>query len=219
VAAHCLLETEAMKPGNAVRRAIVVLRSEGLKSFWFKLLGEIGYRRLLLLERQLAQPIFGFTPRLAVRIDTLKENEVGDYLAFRPETGRARVTEALRSGQTCFVARHESRIVSAGWIASRRAWINYLGCELELAAGDAYLSDAFTLSAYRGQGIAPALCLRQLQHLRQAGYGRAIRATVPENSSAMHAHAKSGFRPVAVMGTFRIGPWRRCFRRPWVDGR
>ncbi len=206
-----------MKSGNAVRRAIVVLRSEGFKSFWFKLLGELGYRRLLLLERTLAQPISDFTPALPLRIDTLKEKEVEDYLAFRPETGRGRVVEALRSGQMCFVARHKSRIVSAGWIASRRAWIGYLGCELELAAGDAYLSDAFTLEAYRGQGIAPALCLQQLRYLRQAGYGRAIRGTVPENKSAMHAHAKSGFRPVAVLGTLRIGPWRRCFRRPWAD--
>jgi GNAT superfamily N-acetyltransferase len=206
-----------MKSGYAVQRAIVVLRSEGLESFWFKLLGEIGDRRLLLLERPLAQPISDFTPGLPVRIDTLKENEVGDYLAFRPETGRARVIEALQSGQTCFVARHESRIVSASWIASRDAWIDYLDCELALAANEAYLSDAFTLSAYRGQGIAPALCLQQLRHLRQAGYDRAIRGTVPENKSALHAHAKSGFRPVAVMGTLRIGPWRKNIRRPWAD--
>ena len=206
-----------MKSGNAVRRAIVVLRSEGLESFWFKLLGEIGYRRLLLLERPLAQPISDFTPGLPVRIDTLKESEVRDYLAFRPETGHLRIMEALQSGQTCFVARHESRIVSAGWIAGRRARIDYLGCELELAANEAYLFDAFTLPAYRGQGIAPALCLQQLRHLRQAGYGRAIRGTVPENKSALHAHAKSGFRPVALMGTLRIGPWRKNIRRPWAD--
>lgn len=206
-----------MKSGNTVGRAMVVLRSEGFKSFWFKLLGEIGYRRLLLLERSLAQPISDFTPRLPVRIDALKESEVADYLAFRPETARTRVSEALWAGQTCFTARHEGRIVSAAWITSRRAWIDYLGCELELDADEAYLSDAFTLPAYRGQGIAPALCLQQLRHLRQAGYRRVIRGTVPENQSALHAHAKSGFRPVAMLGSLRMGPWRRSFRRPWFD--
>lgn len=206
-----------MKSGNTVGRAIVVLRSEGFKSFWFKLLGEIGYRRLLLLERSLAQPISDFTPRLPVRIDALKESEVADYLAFRPETARTRVSEALQSGQTCFTARHEGRIVSAAWITSRRAWIDYLECELELDADEAYLSDAFTLPAYRGQGIAPALCRQQLRHLLQFGYHRVIRSTVPENKSALHAHAKSGFRPFAVMRTLRIGPWRRTIRRLCVD--
>jgi hypothetical protein len=34
-------------------RAKQVLREEGLKSLWFKILGETVYRRLLLLERVL----------------------------------------------------------------------------------------------------------------------------------------------------------------------
>ena len=145
-----------MKSGNAVQRAIVVLRSEGLESFWFKLLGEIGYRRLLLLERSLTQPISELMPELPVRIDMLKENEVRDYLAFRLRPG-VRIMEALQSGQKCLWRVTRAACIGR-WIAAAGR-IGYLGCELELAANEAYLFDAFSIPAYRGQGIAPALCL------------------------------------------------------------
>ena len=56
------LARSAYPTGNVIRRALLTLRDEGLRSFWFKLLGECGYRRLLLLERALDQPIADYTP-------------------------------------------------------------------------------------------------------------------------------------------------------------
>jgi GNAT superfamily N-acetyltransferase len=201
--------------GNLVERAFAALRDEGLKSFWFKLLSEFGYRRLLLLERMLAQPVPELAPGLPVRIEVLKECELDEYLAFRPETVRARVIDRLASGHLCFVARHEGRVVSACWTATQRAWTEFLGCEIELAADEVYLFDSFTLPAYRGQGIAPALCLHELRHFQQAGYRRVIRATTPENKPALRAHAKTGFRPGGMIARVKIGPWQRVFQRRW----
>jgi hypothetical protein len=41
--------------GNLVRRALLTLRGEGVRSFWFKLLAQMGYRRLLLRTHHLRQ--------------------------------------------------------------------------------------------------------------------------------------------------------------------
>src|SRR5208283_1712771 len=142
--------TEFYPAGNCVSRAIAVLRHQGLKSFWFKILGELGYRRMLLFEWSLAQPVSEVTAGLQVRVDVLQESEVHAYLAFRPDTPRRSVTERLRLGHQCYLARHEGGIVSASWTATRPVWSEYLGCKIALAAGDAYLFDTFTLPAFRG---------------------------------------------------------------------
>ena len=207
--------TEFYPAGNALQRAIAVLRNEGLRRFWVKVLGDVGYRRLLLQERPLSRPVVDVTPDVPVQIDVLGEGSVDEYFAFRPDSTRSLVAERLTSGHLCFVARHEGRVVSACWTATRRAWTDFLRAEIELAVGDAYLFDAFTLPAYRGKGVAPALYAHQLRELQQLGYRRAIRATVPENEPALRANLKRGFRPVRVIGRLKIGPWQRVFTRPW----
>jgi hypothetical protein len=122
--------TEFYPAGKVVRRAIAVLRQQGLKSFWFKILGELGYRRMLLFEWSLARPVSEDTAGLQVRFDVLRESEVDAYLAFRPDTSRTSVTERLRLGHECYLARHEGGIVAAAWTATRQVWSEYLDCEI-----------------------------------------------------------------------------------------
>jgi GNAT superfamily N-acetyltransferase len=211
-----ILPLLAAPAGDAVARAIEVLRDEGLGIFWIKLVAGLGfYRRLVLQERPLDHAVPDSTPVLPMRIELLKESEVDDYLALRPDATRARVVARLQAGHLCFVARHEGRVISTCWATARRAWIEFLACEIDLTAGDAYLFDAFTAPRHRGQGVAPAVCLHQLRYLQQAGYRRAIRATTVENRLALRVHAKSGFRPTGTLGRLKIGPWQRFFRRPW----
>ena len=66
--------------GNALRRALLTLRGEGARSFWFKLLAQIGYRRLLLLDRPLADAVPEFSPTLPVEIAELTKGELDEYL-------------------------------------------------------------------------------------------------------------------------------------------
>jgi hypothetical protein len=137
--------TASYPAGNVVARAIKVLRDEGPGIFWIKLVAGLGfYRRLVLQERLLDHAVPDFAPVLPVRIELLKESEVDDYLALRPDATRALVVDRLRAGQLCFVARHEGRVVSSCWATARRAWTEFLACEIDLTAGDVYLFDAFT---------------------------------------------------------------------------
>jgi ribosomal protein S18 acetylase RimI-like enzyme len=199
--------------GHALQRAAASLRHEGVGAFAFKLASELGYRRVLLLERLLDDPIGDPAPAMPVEFALLAEDEIDDYLVLRPEADRARIVEHLAAGWTCAVLRLEDRIVSACWSAAPPYWSAYLERPMPVEPGDVYLTDAWTDARHRGHALAHVLCLHQLHHFRALGFRRALRGTIPENLSALRVHAKSGFRVIAMLGRLRIGPWRRHFRR------
>lgn len=201
----------AYPTGNTIRRALVTLQMEGLHSCWFKLLSSLGYRRLLVFERLLDEPVPDFAPRVPVEIAMLAKSELDEYLAFRPDTFRRDAMERLRSGEMCFVARHEGTIVAGGWVAVQRIWIAYLGSAIDLASGDAYSYDKFTLPAFRGHGIFNAVRTHHLRYLERAGYRRAIVTVVPENESSIRDIYKGGYRLQGMLGRIKIGPWQRHF--------
>ena len=203
--------------GNALERAFASLRHEGLGTFAWKLAAELGYRRIVRLERALHEPIPDVTLELPVTFGLLGADEIDDYVAARPNARQAEIASHLRAGRHCFVVRHEGRIVSACWAATTACRSLYMGRDIELAEGDVYFTDAWTDPALRGHALAHALCVHQLRHFRERGFRRAIRGTVPENPSALRAHAKSGFRPTLLQARLRIGGWQRNFDRPWRD--
>jgi len=204
----------AYPTGTALRRALLTLRIEGPKSFWFKLLAECGYRRLLLVERSLDQPVVDFTPRLPVQVAMLAHSEVDDYLVFRPGTTRRDIAGRLRSGEMCFVARHQGHIVAAVWVAVQAVRVPFLGCQIDMAPGDAHIYDKFTTPAYRGRGIANAVRSFHLQHLQRAGFRRATGTVLPENVSSLRDDFRGGFRVYGMLGRVKVGRWQRVFLMP-----
>jgi ribosomal protein S18 acetylase RimI-like enzyme len=209
----------AYPTGNAVRRALVTWRHEGPKSFWFKLVSQCGYRRLLLIDRPLDQPIAEFTPNLPVEVARLAPGEVGDYLAFRGGTEREEIADRLRSGHLCFVARYKGSIVAAAWIAFEPIWVPFLGCRIDVGPGEAHIYDKFTLPAYRGHGIANAVRTCYLRHLQQAGFRRATGAVLPENVSSLRDDTRGGFRVYGMLRRIKVGPWQRIFSMRPPDNR
>ena len=203
--------------GNTLERALASLRHEGVRTFAWKLAAALGYRRIVRLERLLDEPIPDATPALPVSFGLLGADQVGDYVAARPDANRDEIASRLACGRQCFVLRHQGRIASVCWATTASCRSAYLGRDVFLVAGDVYFTDAWTQPALRGHALAHALCLDQLRHFRDLGFRRAIRGTVPENPSALRAHAKSGFRPTALLVSLRIGRWRRDFDRAWTD--
>jgi SAM-dependent methyltransferase/RimJ/RimL family protein N-acetyltransferase len=196
-----------------VQRAVVVLQTEGLRSLWFKALGETIYRRAVVLERSLDEPAPQADARLPVVFGRLQETEADEYAAFRPETDPAEVRRRLQAGEMCFVARHDGRLVHACWVATERAWIDCLDREIALAPGEAYIYESFTAPDFRGQNVAAARSAYMQQALREAGYRRTVAVVVPENKVAFRPIEKAGYRRVGALRTVRVGPWRRDFGR------
>lgn len=199
----------AYATGPVLRRALVTLRDEGLRSFWFKLLARCGYRRLLLLERPLDLPVPDFAPRLAVELSSLALDDVDDYRAFRPDAAAHDIVDRLRSGHLCFVARRDGRIVAGTWIAAEPVWSAFLGDWIDVAPGAAHIYDKYTHPDYRGQGIANAVRSFHLRHLQRLGFRRATGAVLPENVSSLRDDYRGGFRACGVLASIGIGPWRR----------
>jgi hypothetical protein len=96
------------------------------------------------MERLLHEPIAEVTSALPVVIDRLKPTEIDEYLSFRLGADPLLVCRRLSMGQRAFVARHEARIVHAGWTTTKRAWIDFLDREITLASDEVYQYESFT---------------------------------------------------------------------------
>ena len=204
----------AYPAGNSIRRAVLTLRDEGLRSFWFKLLSQCGYRRLLLVERALDQPIADFTPGLPVDVAMLAQGELDEYLVFRPGRRGAKSPIDCAAGQMCFVARHQGRIVAAAWIAMQPVWVPFLGCRIDV---DRVRPTSTTSSRCRRivATASPTRCATyHLRHLQRAGFRRATGAVLPENVSSLRDDTKGGFRAYGMLGRIKIGRWQRVFLMP-----
>ena len=198
-----------------------MLQEEGIKSFWFKLLSEIGYyRRLILLERSLEAPISEIKPLVTVNIELLKKTELDEYATFRSkndliqiENDPYKIADRLNAGHWSFVARHGGEIISDCWASIHHVRFSRLYYKLRLAQGEVYFYDAFTRPDFRGKSVLPAILEEMIRHFRAAGYLRIICEVVPENKPSLQAFGKVGFKPFGVIGYIKIGPWHRNFYR------
>jgi len=165
------------------------------------------------LERRLDEPIRGITAGIPAVVSILTDADVDRYAAFRPDTAPAEVRRRLDAGHRCFVVQHDGRIVHAGWAATTKAWVEYLGCEFPLAPGDVYQFDSYTAAAFRGLDLAGARVSWMAQYFRDAGARRLLAAVWPENARAFRPLEKVGYRAVGIIGTVRLAGWRHDFYR------
>jgi len=196
---------------SRISRAWQTLRQEGFRSFWFKLIEVLGYRRMFLLSRSLAKPIPAVEPKIPITMSWLTTAESHDYVAFRPSTNMNQLAARFERNERCLVARRaDGRIVGVMWAAIGRAL--YLERVWPVEPGQVYLFDAYTDPTMRGHAVAPALSAEMLRRYRDEGFQYAIRGTLPENKAALKAHAKAGFQIIGRIGRVKFGPWRRDFQ-------
>lgn len=196
-----------------VARAAEILRTDGVRTLWFKILGETVYHRLLLSERRLDEPIPEVRSALPITIGFLGPGDIDAYLLFRPDATRAEFHRRLNSGHRCVGAWYEGRIVQAGWLTLGSAWIGSVGVEIPLAPGDAYTYESYTAPDFRRSDLATTRLAWVMRHLRDAGYRRLLAAVVPENRPGFRTIEKMGYRVVGIAGYVRLGRWRRTFWR------
>lgn len=205
------MDMKKWTPRDILARTWEVLRTEGVSSLWFKILGETCYRRMVLFERRLDDRPVELRLDPSVVASLLSRDEVDEYVAFHPGSVSSEIRSRLQTGQLCFIARHEGRIVNATWAATSQAAIDYLDAQIHLMPGDAYLYSTYTAPEFRGRRLASSM--RIVRHLRGAGYQRSIAAIMAENKPALRMMERSGYSRFGMIGYFRLGPWRRLFRR------
>ena len=191
-----------------------VLREEGVRSLFLRILQEIGaLRRLVLIEVPLEDPPPSSNSSSLLEARSLQETDLDAYVAFRPDVDVSEIRGRLAAGHRCFAAWYAGRLVSAVWVARQRAWIDYLAHEIGLAPDEAYAYDSFTVPDMRGMEIASARSGAMRRGLREAGVRRLLGAILPENQWAKRRARKRGHRRIGVIGYWKVGPWRRDFIR------
>lgn len=183
----------------------------GVRNFFFKALGRIGYRRAVFRECLLDEPLPEVSPRIPLVFELLDDSQISDYNAFRRGADPLAAARRLRTGDRCFVARHDGHIVGTCWSATKNAWSQYLSREIPIGPDECYTYDAFTAEDHRGQGVLAALTSEMHRFHRSAGLRREVAVTVPENKAAMNANI--GYRSCGTIGYVRVGPFRRDFIR------
>jgi hypothetical protein len=198
---------------STLRRAAEVLRSEGAQSLWFRVLGETVYRRMILVERCLKEPVIEVQAAVPVTVTLLHENELAEYLAFRSGAEAAEIRNRLERGYKCFVARQADAIASTCWAAIGSARIDYLGCKIQLADDEAFSYDSYTTPRFRNMNVPAVRGNEMVRHFRDLSYFRFVAVVVPENKAAFRPVEKVGYRRFGVIGYVKLGRWRRFFCR------
>ena len=189
-----------------------VLREEGLRSLWFKVLGEICYRRLAIIER-----IFDGEAEAGLRVDwglsKLTIPELPAYHARYPETDLDELRRRMERGGWCYVIRYDGGIIHSCWIATGTVRIDYLDCEVCIGSDLVYPYEAFTVPEFRGRGVATARVRLMERHLLAEGYQGSVGVVQPSDRAALRFNLSGQNRVIGTIGFFCLGGWRRYFLR------
>jgi hypothetical protein len=195
-----------------------------------RIVGEVFYRRMLILGGKGAEPVAGFAKDEGLEFAPLKRGELDldEYLRFRPDQSREEIEERLANHHLCFAARENGRMVQACWIAPDGAWIDYLDWELPLAPEEIYIYDMWAGPSDRGRYLFRAQMSAMYDYF--AAYENKVRA-FPHHVGPPHLpygfvcafhvenriwtlFARAGMRPREIVGYVGVGPLRWRFRRP-----
>ena len=194
--------TTAVRPRPPARRSQVPALVE-------RALSATVLRRLVLLSLDLGSPGPPREAGIPLELGFLEPAEAEAHQTARDGSGQA-ARERLRRGARCFAARTaDGRIASVRWIARDDAHIDFLGCTLPLAAGEAYNFDTWTDPAFRGLGVASASGARLNEALVAEGVRTVIRAVWPANDQGLRNAAREGFVSAGTIMSVRLGPLRR----------
>lgn len=126
-------------------------------------------------------------PKLAIDISILYHpNELKN-------APKAVVANSLASGQTIFVARHQTKPIGYLSAATDRCWVGEVQDNLAVGPKEVYFFNAYTFTKFRGRRIYPALITHAAQYYKDRSYTRALIFTTATNTISLRGIEKAGF--------------------------
>ena len=205
------LDDSTSSARSVFQRAAEVLRTEGVRSLWFKSLGETVYRRVDIFEKSLDIPGRPLAEQDEIEIRLLKAEELDEFLEFRSYTPRNKVIERLQRGELCHIVRYDGKLAHCSWSTTGQVRIDYLGCECRLDPDAIYIYETYTAPEFRGKSVSVLRSEAVHKWYREQGYRRYVSVSWPENHSARRAIIKSGARKSGRMGYWGFGSFKRYF--------
>lgn len=176
------------------------------RDWWFRLLARGGYRRLLVLERDLRKPTATRSQSLPCTVTLLRETDVERFIAFRQVPNPALFLRRLRDGHSCYSAIVGGRIASVSWVATDSATLWNLNADFSLAADEVYVYDSYTHPDFRGCRLQAVLFRTLHDDLRGKGFRRALTFVSPENRANLRSRGRVGFSVCGIVRRFGLGP-------------
>lgn len=182
------------------QRAGEVLREEGVKALAFRVLGEIGYRRAVLFQLDLASHRW---KRAAlpenVRFEVLSEDKVQDLLGLVPHCDETEARRRIAEGHICVLGYVDGAPVYSGWFA--------------VGPATAYTYEVYVCPSSRRMGPAKVAMDFRLRLLRKRGIQKCISIVVPENRAGLTHTLACGYQPIGRAYCLRLGGLKRCWLR------
>jgi ribosomal protein S18 acetylase RimI-like enzyme len=141
----------------------------------------------------------------------------GEALSLSQAMGREDPGEVLQrftAGKRCCVSRVGGTIATYGWATFDEEHIGELGLSIRMQPGEAYIWDCFTLPAYRGLRLYPALLAHMLHELAAEGLWRIWIGTDLDNIPSQKGVALVGCQPVLDVGITRVQTTSKLWMRP-----
>ena len=198
------------------------------------------FRMMSYLVRNLAGPSKYIVHALLLRKDLTDEGEIpttssSDHLRFdwanefdlsqienHVATRRgAAYRRRLKMRHRCFCAKEKDLVVSFHWVSRRRIGVFYGECRekrlMKLPKRAAFLYNAFTYPAYRGQGYGTKLITCQHEVLKGVGTQFVYVMVTPDNTASLKNYLKQGYVPQDIIHCFWFAGMKLAFRGSFLE--
>ncbi|MFQ5894318.1 MAG: GNAT family N-acetyltransferase [Nitrospinota bacterium] len=118
--------------------------------------------------------------------------------------GRRRVERRLGRRELCFAALHRERVISYIWLSQATVGIEEVDLSIEVQPDEAYLYNAFTLEAWRGRNLYPAVLRGTLEYCQKRGLSRALIFVAEDNHPSRRGVVKAGFTLFQTITCHRV---------------
>jgi len=192
------------------------LRRDGLLVFLWEILvrctAPLGSVALLsLYDRDLKESLPEIKPLAEIAVTVASESDIeliATQIAVDFEGGLdalpavlSKVRFRLQLGQVCFIAKIGAELVHYTWIAFRSSPVQ--DRIIILKDHEAYLAWAYTLEAWRGKHIYPAVDSHVLLFLQKGGFRRVLTLVKTENRSSRTGLERVGWRQIGNLLTLK----------------
>ena len=202
-------------PRTVLRRFVQVARDDGMAFLWFKVWGELVYRRLGLFELCLDDSLPDVEAEVPIVVGewTASDDAAVDGAEAVPTVARDELLRRRQAGHRCFVVHRDGELVGSCWMARGSMPSSYLRTDIALGPDEACSYETYTAPSARGLGIGPALRAEAARMLRDDGCRRLLATISLENPPAIRLVEKLGYELIGRIGYLGRGPVRWDFCR------
>ena len=194
------------------------LRERARRDSWYQAgrwlvetLGSLPYRHIeyTVFTRSLLESLPVIKPRLPVTLRLATEVDLQRFQGLVLPSEMRYFARRMAHGRYCFVALDGENLAAYCW-ATTRIELDVDNLEIRLQPGDVYGDDAYTIPAYRRQGIQTALVVYRLEYMRNLGCQRVVVIVEKGNVSSQRMVRGLGYQEADHL-TFRRILWKRIY--------